>query len=220
MILESERLETISRQFLPSRWHYYYARSKLATDPLYAAVVAALSATDEPLLDLGCGIGLLPHYCKASGLKLPYRGVDNDAAKIALARAAATRAGLARTQFDVVDLAHGFPSHQGSVTVLDMLQFLPPERLPVFLNQAAACVTDKACLIIRTGLEDASWRTRVTRAADYASRAVRWMNAAPLAYPTRTLLHDQLLAQGLVAEFMPLWGNTPFNNWLVVARRK
>ncbi len=218
--MDSARLEAISRQFLPSRWHYYYARSKLSTDPLYAAVVSALDAADTPLLDLGCGIGLLPHYCTASGLTLQYRGVDNDAAKITLARAAATRAGLAMTQFDVVDLAQGFPSHRGSVAVLDMLQFLSPERLPVFLGQAAACVTATGCLIIRTGLQDASWRTRVTRAADYLARAVRWMNAAPRAYPTRDLLRDQLSAHGLVAEFTPLWGNTPFNNWLIVARRR
>ena len=30
---------------------------------------------------------------------------------------------------------------------------------------------------------------------------------------------EDLAAAGLEAEFMPLYGNTPFNNWRIVARR-
>lgn len=217
--MDSARRDAIARQFLPSRWHYYYARSKLATDPLYSAVLAALSQTDAPLLDLGCGLGLLPHYCAAHGLVLPYRGLDNDAGKIALAKEAAARAGLTGLQFETADLAQGCPPHQGSVALLDVLQFVPSERLPELLAQVAGCVTNRGRLIIRTGLQDASWRTRVTRAADLFARAVKWMNAAPRAYPTRERLLELLAAQGLIADCRPLWGNTPFNNWLVVARR-
>jgi SAM-dependent methyltransferase len=217
--LDAARREAIARQYLPSRWHYYYARSKLATDPLYDAVTAVLAGTDAPLLDLGCGVGLLPHVCNASGLALPYAGVDNDAVKIALAKAAAERAGLANTRFATADLALGIPSHQGSVALLDVLQFLPPARVPGLIAEAAACVTVNGRLLIRTGLQAAGWRTGMTRAADWLARAVQWMNVAPRAYPTRESLLDQLTTQGLTAEFKPLWGNTPFNNWLVVARR-
>ncbi len=218
--MDSVSSREIAGLFLPSRWHYYYARSKLATDPLYAAVVKALAGTNAPLLDLGCGIGLLPHYCRAHGVRLGYLGVDNDASKIALARQAADKAGLADTRFDVMDLASGFPVHQGSVAILDMLQFLPAARVGALIGQAAGCVTAGGRLVIRTGLQDSGWRTRVTRATDILSRAVRWMNAAPQAYPTREFLVSQLGLQGLEAEFTPLWGNTPFNNWLIVARRK
>ena len=217
--MDSARRDAIARQFLPSRWHYYYARSKLATDPLYSAVLAALAQTDAPLLDLGCGLGLLPHYCAAQGLVLPYRGLDNDARKITLAKAAAARAGLTKTHFETADLVQSCPPHQGSVTLLDVLQFVPTERLPDLIAQVAGCVSAGGRLIIRTGLQDAGWRTRVTRAADWFARAVQWMNAAPRAYPTRETLLELLAAQGLVADCRPLWGNTPFNNWLVVAQR-
>lgn len=217
--MDAAQREAIARQYLPSRRHYYYARSKLATDPLYDAVATALAGTDAPLLDLGCGIGLLSQVCNATGLALSYVGVDSDAGKIALAKAAAERAGLANTRFATVDLALSFPSHQGSVALLDLLQYLPPARVPVLITEAAACVTAHGRLIIRTGLQAAGWRTGVTRAADWLARAVQWMNVAPRAYPTRESLLDQLTAQGLIAEFRPLWGNTPFNNWLVMARR-
>jgi len=217
--VDAAQVEAIASRFLPSRWHYYYARSKLATDPLYHAVADALDGTQAPLLDLGCGVGLLAHYCRARRISVPYHGVDNDAAKVALARTAAARAGLAACEFDTLDLARGMPAHEGSVALLDVLQFLPPERMAALIGQAAACVSGPGRLVIRTGIEDASWRTRVTKAADWFARAIRWMNAAPRAYPTRTFLLEQLGAYGLEASFSPLWGNTPFNNWLVVARR-
>lgn len=217
--MEATRVEAIARRFLPSRWYYYYARSKLATDPLYAAVAEALAGTQVPLLDLGCGVGLLAHYCQARDIAIPYHGVDNDSAKIELARTAAVRAGLTSCRFDTVDLARGMPTHHGSVALLDVLQFLPPDRMAVLIAQAAACITDSGRLVIRTGIQDTGWRTRVTKAADWFARAIRWMNAAPRAYPTRAFLLEQLAAHGLKADFRPLWGNTPFNNWLVVARR-
>jgi hypothetical protein len=100
------------------------------------------------------------------------------------------------------------------------LQFLPTARVGALIEQAAGCVTAGGRLVIRNGLQDSGWRTRVTRATDILSRAVRWMNAGPQAYPTREFLVSQFGLHGLEAEFTPLWGNTPFNNWLIVARRK
>ena len=94
----------IARAFLPSRWHYHYVRSKLRSDPLYGGVVAALAGSTAPVLDLGCGVGLLAHCLLARGIATPYRGVDNDAGKIAQARDAAGRAQLRDTAFECVDL--------------------------------------------------------------------------------------------------------------------
>ncbi len=218
-MLDAVTLKEIAGLYLPSRWHYYYAHSKLRTDPLYAAVAGALAGTDPPLLDLGCGVGLLPHYARAAGISLAYVGVDNDAPKIRLAREAAARGGLADVRFETVDLARGCPAHQGSVAILDMLQFLPPERMQPLVIEAARCITPSGRLIIRTGLQDSGWRARVTRAADSMARTIRWMNAAPRVYPTAAWLRAELAAQGLTVSFTPLWGRTPFNNWLIVARR-
>ncbi len=208
----------IAQSFLPSRYHYWYVRGKLGSDPLYGGVADALADSAEPLLDLGCGLGLLAHTLRASGFRGDYLGVDNDAAKIAAARVAADRVGLQRWQFEVVDLSQAFPSdHRGSVCVLDMLQFLTPEQQNDMLTKATACLTPHARLVIRTGLADGNWRSHVTRAADYGARLVRWMNAAPKRYPTQASLDAELSALGLRAQFRPLWGNTPFNNWLVIA---
>ncbi len=45
------------------------------------------------------------------------------------------------------------------------------------------------------------------------------MNAGPQRYPEVVALRTRLEAAGLEAEFTPLYGRTPFNNWRIVATR-
>ena len=77
-----------------SRLQRGYVMGKLTNDPVYAATVAAIAGTQLPLLDLGCGIGLLGQYLNAQGHRLPYVGLDHDERKIAAGQRAARRAGL------------------------------------------------------------------------------------------------------------------------------
>ena len=214
----------IAQAFLPDHWFgnrslYYYARVKLRTDPLYPGVIDALRGTRAPVLDLGCGIGLLAHALRTNGLMMPYRGVDIDAPKIAQAQRGAARAGLQEASFDVVDLAQGMPSHAGSVTILDVLQFVPPIAQAAILDDAIARIADDGRLVIRTGLDDGTTRARTTRRIDVFSRWVKWMPSAPKAYPDAVQLRARFEQAGLRATFTPLYGNTPFNNWRIVASR-
>ena len=201
------------------RYHYYYARSKLATDPLFPGVTAALRGCDAPLLDLGCGIGLVAHVLRADGQAMAYTGVDFDAGKIAVANAAAARAELADVAFSTCDLVGERPLHRGSVAILDVLQYLPDEAQERVLRDAIAMLTPGARLVIRSGLGDSSARSRTTKIVDRAANAIGWMRSAPLRYPTRDWFEQRLAAAGLAADLRPLHGRTPFNNWLIVATR-
>lgn len=224
-----EQARAIAAAFAParlfgSRWDYFYSRSKLASDPLYPGVCEALRDSTAPLLDIGCGLGLLAHALRADGIGLHYRGIDNDAGKIERARGAAQRQGLVDVGFDCVDLAGaGFSldslGHRGSVAILDVLQFIPPDAQDRTLDAAIAMLEPGARLVIRTGLDDGGRRARVTRAVDVFSRVLGWMNAGPNRYPCADALRAKFDAAGLVSEFTPLYGNTPFNNWRVVAER-
>jgi len=209
----------IAARFLPDRYRYWYSLSKLAMDPLYEAVPGAFDAQREPLLDLGCGIGLLLHCLRASGCDLPYVGVDTDAAKIDAARVASARGGQLDAQFQVCDLSVQFPKHEGSVALLDVLQYLPERAQATLLAQAAQCVSKQGTLVIRTGLADGTWRSAMTRATDRFGHRVGWMKTSFKAQPSAQELRTVLRNHGLQADFKPLWGRTPFNNWLVVARR-
>lgn len=209
----------IAQHYLPRRPHYWYARIKLATDPLYVGVGAVLAKTREPLLDLGCGIGLLGHALRAQGFAGDYRGVDIDDEKLASARAAASRARLAGVRFESLDLALGFPAHRGSVALLDIVQFLRPDAQEQLLESAIASLTPGAILVMRSGLQREGWRLRFTRGVDRFARMTGWMNVGPQRYPRRDELEQRFARHGLNARFTPLHGRLPFENWLICAGR-
>ena len=222
-----ERARTIAAAFSPrhpfgNRHDYYYSRSKLGSDPLYPGACEALRGSTAPLLDIGCGLGLLAHALRADGIDLSYRGVDNDRGKIARAGAAARD--LPGVTFEHVDLAApDFPlaslGHRGSVAILDVLQFIPPDAQDRTLDAAIAMLVPGARLVIRTGLDDGGTRARVTRAVDVLSKLLGWMNAGPTRYPDADALRARFDGAGLESEFTPLYGKTPFNNWRVVASK-
>jgi 2-polyprenyl-3-methyl-5-hydroxy-6-metoxy-1,4-benzoquinol methylase len=178
-----------------------------------------MRGTRAPLLDLGCGIGLLAHALHQDGIGVRYFGVDNDARKIVSARRAAARAGLPDAGFETVDLALALPPHRGSVAMLDVMQFFTPQRQLAIVDTMVGMLEPGARLVIRTGLDDGSRRARITRAGDRLARALRWMNASPRHYPEATMLRARFEAAGLRSEFVPLYGDTPFNNWRIVAWR-
>ncbi|MDN5780768.1 MAG: class I SAM-dependent methyltransferase [Luteimonas sp.] len=219
-----DQATAIASAFLPphrllNRWDYHYIRSKLSTDPLYPGVLGALRGSSTPLLDLGCGLGLLVHALRQDGQAMPYHGVDNDADKIGRATAAAGRTGLASAQFDVVDLAHHLPAHAGSVAILDVLQYLPAPAQRQLLENVITMLSPGARLVIRTGLVDGSRRGLVSRIGDRAANLIGWMQSTPRFYPSADRLRSILEGAGLQVTIEPLWGRTPFNNWLVVAQR-
>lgn len=214
----------IARAFLPARWwgnryDYYYTREKLASDPLYPGVLQALRGSDAPVLDLGCGLGLLAHALRQDGQALPYYGVDNDAAKIARGTRVAQQRGLADTRFEVVDLAHTLPTHRGSVAILDVLQYLPQAAQQRLLDASIAMLTPGARLVIRAALDDGSRRDSATRFTDRLAHMIGWMQSLPVHYPNESELRRTLESAGLQVDFAPLYGKTPFNHWLIVATR-
>ena len=222
--MDAAAAKGIARAFLPeralgNRYDYYYTLAKLRTDPLYPGVLDALRGSGAPLLDLGCGLGLLAHALRRDGQAMAYRGVDIDAPKIERARRIAARTALADTRFDVVDLAAGYPPHAGSVAILDVLQFLTREQQATLLDALISMLAPGSTLVMRAALDDGGARIRRTRAGDRFAALTGWMPDRPKHYPTIDELRARFDAAGLAAEITPWFGNTPFNNWLIVARR-
>ncbi|MEO5565683.1 MAG: class I SAM-dependent methyltransferase, partial [Luteimonas sp.] len=200
--LDAPAARRVAHAFLPARWHgnrsdYFYARIKLRSDPLYPGVIDALRGSHAPLLDLGCGIGLLAHALRDAGLRLPYRGVDIDARKITVATRAASTAQLQDVAFECVDLAATIPAHCGSVSILDVLQFVSPQAQDTILDAAIAMLVPGARLVLRTGLDDGSMRARTTRRIDVLSRKLRWMITGPQRYPDAGALRARFEGAGL-----------------------
>lgn len=196
-----------------------YVAVKVATDPLYPAVMDALRNTTAPLLDVGCGMGVLSYYLRSKGFAPPIHGIDYDARKIEAAIAVLPRSGTTGLTFSQGDARNGLPDHHGSVTILDILQYFPPDQQAHLLTEAAARIRHDGVLLIRSGLETPGWRFRFTRWGDRMANRLNWMQAPPVHYPTPESLTRTLKTAGLTGTLHPLYGRTPFNNWLAVYRR-
>ena len=195
-----------------SRFLRGYARGKIGSDAVYSAVFERLP--ELPLLDVGCGIGLLSFYLRERGFRAPIDGVDHDAKKIAAANAIAPRYdGLSFRTGDARDPL----AFRGSVVLLDLLHYFDDATQLRILRNAAACVPPGGVVIVRDALRDDSWRYRVTYAQESFARAIRWLKAERLHFPTRATLTSAF--DGFSIEETPLWGATPFNNYLFVFRR-
>ncbi len=194
-----------------SRFLRGYARAKLARDPVYAAVAERLPA-DLPLLDIGCGVGLLALSLRQRGFTAPILGVDHDAKKIGAAMKAAENA-IRDARFIAGDAREPI-AFQGSVALLDVLHYFSDEEQLRLLRNAAACVAPGGVVIIRDAIRDGSWRYRATYIEETFARSIGWLRGERLNFPTR----DSILStfEGFRCEVVPMWGRTPFNNYLFV----
>jgi hypothetical protein len=69
---DAPQARAIAEAFRPaqawgSRRDYYYTRGKLGSDPLYDGVLQHLPDDGQPVLDLGCGLGLFAHVLRQRG---------------------------------------------------------------------------------------------------------------------------------------------------------
>ncbi|QJE95485.1 methyltransferase domain-containing protein [Luteolibacter luteus] len=199
----------------PGIWDRSYVSSKVKTDPLYGAVYEELRGSDLPLLDLGCGLGLLAFYLRERGLNFQIRGLDYDPRKIESAKRVNALLSHQDISFATHDAREGLPEHTGNVSILDILQFFTPPEQETLLGLAASRLAPGGKLVIRSGLRDESWRFKVTVAGDLLAKASFWMKAAPTHYPTSSDFERILSRYGKV-RIVPLWGGTPFNNHLIV----
>ena len=198
------------------RWLRGYVDGKLRSDPVYAATAAIIAAHPAPVLDVGCGPGLLAHYLDARGIDVPYHGVDTDARKIAHARKAAQR--LPGARFEQADCLN-LPEWQGHVMLLDMLHYLDEYKQAQLLNAAIARLAPGASLVIRTVIRDHSWRFRMTQAEEAIIRGSRWIRGGVKHYPRIDDLLLPLRSAGLSVDRAPMFGHTPFNSFLIHAAR-
>lgn len=208
----------ISRRY-QTKWTQNYSKSKLLTDPVYEAAFAVLrDYPDFPLLDVGCGIGLLEFYLRERGWKAPITGLDLDIGKIKAASRIAD-SHYENIRFELGHAEVGLPAVRGNVVLLDLLQYLNPGDQEEVLRMACAAVAPGAVLMIRNGLKSSSARGLVSKLADRFGYLTSWMASSVHEFPTESFVRSIVESEGLAGQVLPLWGHTPFNNYLMVFRR-
>jgi len=201
----------VSAARYPTRFLRAYVRSKLARDPVYEAVLGHVRDSAEPILDVGCGVGVLETFLRGRGVAVPIAGIDCDAKKIAIAR----QLGL-DAAFDAGD-ALALPPFRGTIVMLDVLHYLTAEERRRALEQAIERTS--GLVIIRDGVRDGSMRYRVTVAEETFARAIGWLRVPRLDFPTMEEIVAPFHARGFEVSVAPMWGKTPLNNYLFVFNR-
>ena len=208
----------VAQRFRRRSYARGYAGSKLRLDPVYRAAAESFAGAPLALLDIGCGMGLLGLYLHERGICDAYLGVDIDPRKLREGKAALA-AGPSSLRLDAGD-ATRMPPHRGHVALLDVLHYLPFESQAHALREAAERVAAGGALVIRTCLADGSWRFRATQAEEWLLHAAGWMRRDGTRFiPRREQVEAPLRDAGLAVASRPLWGATPFNSYLFVAKR-
>lgn len=214
-----DAVETIAGHFHGSRWLQGYVRGKLGSDPAYRAVLEELKLRPQPVLDIGCGLGLLAFFLRQHGVAERILGVDSDARKIAKAAQIAALEyddGLEFAVGDAREVVAGF----GAVVMLDVLHYLEDASQRRLLEEIAARVPPGGVVMVRTALADGSLRYWVTYLEELFVRAVGWIRGGgAINFPTLEAVASAFRRAGFEEEVRPLWGRTPFNSYLLVFRR-
>ncbi len=200
------------------RWPrlYYYAMGKIALDPAYQTVAKALGDSTLPLLDLGCGIGLLAAYLRASGHRAPIVGWDVDEAKIEVAKAVLPGSTESFRAGDAID----FSEHCGDVVMLDVLHYFSDQEQQRVLKKIAASIAPHGVALIRLTLNEPNWRFAATKAEERFVHFTRWISVQGWNFPKRDEVSLPFAQVGLDVEVRPMWGWTPFNSHLFTIRRR
>ncbi len=199
------------------RWLAGYAKGKLRFDPAYHAVFERIGGTSLPLLDIGCGMGLLAFYLREHGFAPAITGLDVDEKKIRRADRIAHQHYPGMT-FQIAD-ALGLPEFSGHLSMLDVLHYLPATERSRVLADMARRIAPGGWCIIRTSPRDGSLRFRCTLAIERLAKAISWMTRVPQSFPTLEEISSHFPESEFTREITPLWGRTPFNSWLLAFRR-
>lgn len=200
-------------------WLRGYVRGKLRRDEIYPAAWELLRSSAKPILDVGCGVGLLAFYLRERGGRQPVTGVDVDARKIGQGSRIA-EAHYDEVEFRHEDVQNSLPQFRGNITLFDVLHYLPVAKQKALLLHLAPCVAPDGLLIIRDCPRDKRLRFWMTWLAEKFAQAISWNVNRPLHFPSRASIDECFSDDEFERESRPLWGSSPFNNHLFIFRRR
>ncbi|HZZ92057.1 MAG TPA: class I SAM-dependent methyltransferase [Usitatibacter sp.] len=221
--------EAAARYPARDRYARHFAYGKLTGDPVFEYLLEAGLVRDAaPLLDIGCGQGLLaallaaahdhhargdwpaawPAPARPSGV----RGIDLSRRDVGRAHAALPDATWIAGDMRAVDFGCA-----GTVVMLDVLHYLEPHAQDDVLRRVRAALQPGGIAIVRVGDANGSWRFRATVASDRLVTALRGHGFARVHCHPVTAWIEALRRHGLEAHATPMSRGTPFANTLLLA---
>ena len=218
------------------RYAHGFARGKLRHDPVFRAVLAlgllqGVAPERLRLLDLGCGLGVLPALLDAAATAhrhgtwiadwpAPPQIEQMTGIELLDWKVAAGQAALgARAHLVQGDIRSAALPECNAVVVLDVLLYLAPDEQLAVLARIAQALAPGGLLILREADAAAGWRFQATRWAEQACCLARGQGFARLHYRSAAQWRAVLAELGFAVQSLPMSAGTPFGNVLHLARR-
>lgn len=121
------------------------------------------------VLDVGCGFGLFSLYYAITRPGLVLEGLDRNARRIEMARAAAARLGLANARYAVDDARHFRGGDiYAAAYMLDIVHHIPPDSVKPLFEQLAKALPPGGRLLVKDVDSRPAWKRWFTHALDLA----------------------------------------------------
>ena len=208
-------LPDISRAYGTSRWLRGYVKGKIEWDPVFPLARREIVKRQQPVVDIGCGLGLLGISMRAAGITLRYRGTDISAWKVNRGKEAVRYYGFDEAGFEVRDALNTPIPAGATVCLFDVLHYLDSAGQQALLLRLAKAAENGSLVLIRTGLRGTGWRYAATLLEEWWTRATGWIRGGKINFPSREDVLGVFEERGLEPEIFPLWGRTPFASYLV-----
>ena len=184
------------------RWLRTYVNWKLRADPIYLTAFDLFRNSDQPLVDIGCGVGLLAFYLRERNFLAPISGFDRDGRKIERANTVA-RGACRGVEFIEQDVCEPL-KQTGNIVLFDVLHYLRPDEQSRLLERFAARLAPGELVVIRDCPRDGNIRFWLTSWAERFAQATTWNIKVPLYFPSRKRIfaafgEESLLVHGPAA---------------------
>jgi len=204
-----------ARRFRAEPYYFCFAVGKLSLDPAYPHTARLLASSPRPLLDIGCGMGLLAAYLRHCGHQPSIVGLDIDAEKVTFAQGLLGNDNARFIKADGLDL----PEHEGDVVMLDVLHYFNDEDQQLLLEKIVARLAPGGTALIRVTLREKSWRFALSQFEEEFIRVVRWIPVLGSNFPTKEEILAPFEKAGIECHVQPMWGRTPFNSYLFTLQK-
>lgn len=206
----------VARSYGASRWVRGYVSGKLALDPVFQVARRMIARRNRPVIDLGCGLGILGICLRTSGITLKYKGTDPEPWKINSAKQAMRYFGFEEVGYEVMDAFQTDIPAGATVCLFDVLHYLDDTAQAQMIARLADAARSGSLILIRTALRGSGWRYWMTLLEEKWTRLSGWIRGGEINFPSREGIIDSFTRHSLNPQIIPLWGKTPFASHLIV----
>ena len=171
-----------------------------------------------PILDLGCGHGLVTNLLALGAAGREVRGIDIDEAKVAAARR--TVGGRTNVRFEVADATELEDGPYAAITVADVFYLIPPAGQRRLLASCARMLAPGGVLLWKSQVRRPRWKYAITWGQEWLMTRLGPTHGQGLYFLDTDESLGALAAAGFRAVARPLRSWRPYTDVLFIAHKQ